>query len=145
MESDWTLTTGLHRALLSLAVASCISMLWAVPFYFAVPAIDWVGNHLAGGLLAIAGSIVVLSTALWVVAFPVGALLSHRLNERLGVDGLLPLLLGVAFACIVSVGGYMVAIAFYPSPTWLTRLVLPAMALQTSVVVAWRTWVNPPD
>ena len=46
MQPNWKLTTGLRRALLALTVASCISMLWAVPFYFAVPAIDWVGNHL---------------------------------------------------------------------------------------------------
>jgi len=143
--SDWTFTIGLRRALLALATTSCISILWAVPFYFAVPAIDWVGNHLVGGVMAMAGSIIVLSAALWVVAFPVGAGLSHRLNERLGIDGFLPPLLGVAFACIVSAAGYMLVSAFYPDSTWLTRLVLPAMALQTSAVVVWRTWLHPPD
>lgn len=143
--TDWTLWQGIRRALLWLVLASSLSLAWAIPLYFAVPAIEWIGNHLVGGALAMSGAVVALSTALWLVAYPVGAALSHRLNERLGVDGMLPPVLGITFGCAVAAIGYALVIPRFPDPTWLTRLVLPGMALQTAIVVAWRTWINPPD
>jgi hypothetical protein len=95
--------------------------------------------------VAAAGAIVVLTTALWLVAVPVGTLLTHRLNERMGIDGLVPPTCAVICAGIVAFAGHGLAAIGHADPSWLTRLALPAMAAQTALVVVWRTLINPPD
>ena len=144
MTESWSFSSGLRRALTRLSIVTCFGVLWAVPLHFSIPGIDWLGARLGGSILAVCGAIIVLSTALWLCAGPVGSILAHRLNEHLGVDGLIPAVLGVTFAWLIAVSGYQLATWSHPTPSWLLKLTCPAMGLQSSVIVIWRTWLDPP-
>ena len=143
-QPEWTPALGLRRGVFRLLIKApiCIAI-WAAFVFFTAPATNWLASYMGG--LGLPGISILVVVVVFVVAGPCGHLLSRKLNDHLGFDGLVPAAMGIVVAWLVAFSGTKVALLLTDADNWVTALCTIAMGFESSIVVLWRTWVNPPD
>jgi hypothetical protein len=141
-DTEWTPGIGLRRAALTLLLKSPLCLVgWVVFLLITEPAAAWLvtNSPIRGApLLAAVVAIVVA-----VIAWPTGHLLSRRLTEQTGFEGPAPAALGIVTVWVVVLLGTRLAGMIGGPATWITTVATVGMGLEASLVVLWRTWVDP--
>ncbi len=141
-DSEWTPGRGLRRAALSLLIKSPVCLVvWVVFLVVTEPVAAWLvtSSPIRGAPLIVALVAIVVAIPAW----PTGHLLSRRLTERVGFEGPAPAGLGIVTVWVVVLLGTRLAVMISGPATWITTVATVGMGLEASVVVLWRTWVDP--
>ena len=143
-ESEWSPIRGLASAIGPLALKSCACLAaLALILILAQPAISWVAKTGSFGILGLAGIIIVVVAVFALPAWLCGSLLSHKLIERIGFEGIIPAALGAFCLWIAVLSASAIAELITQTSTWLNTLIALAIGLEATLVIAWRTWFDP--
>jgi hypothetical protein len=141
-DTEWTPGIGLQRAAMSLLIKSPICLVvWMICLWGIDLLITWLVTNTP--IRAAVVIIAFLAVLVAIPALPVGHLVSNRLIDRAGFAGPIPAGLAVVTVCVtVLLGTWLMTMLIGPA-TWITTLATLAMGIEASVVVLWRTWVDP--
>jgi hypothetical protein len=141
-DTEWTPGIGLRRAALSLLLKSPICFIVWVVF---LRGTEYVAAWLMTSTPIRAAPIIIAVVAIIVVvpAWPIGRLVSRRLTEEVGFEGPAPAALGIVTVWVVALLGNRLEHMVGEPATWITTVATMGMGVEASVVVLWRTWIDP--
>lgn len=141
--SEWTPGRGLRRAAMWLLIKSPVCLVvWTGFLIVTERSATWIGTH-GGNIWIVFGTAVLVATVVAIPALPCGHLLGRRLPEHAGFDGPVPATLGISLVWVLVFLSAKAAALFTGPTTWVTGMAVVGIGVEASLVVLWRTWINP--
>lgn len=137
LPDDWTLSRGLRKAILVLAIRSAVCLVgWAAATFAVTAVLEMYAGPGSGlrGVAVMTGVIVFIAVASGAIA----AVLTMNLCDIAGVEGLVPAMLAGAFACLVIVLGVLL-VALIRSAGALPLAMMSLACAMSLVIVVRRT------